>query len=329
MGEPAAKALVTGGAGFIGLHLARALADAGQEVTVVDNLSRGQEDEEFRAFLERGNVHAVRADLTEPSAYAGLERDYDHVYHLAAVNGTRWFYEIPDQVLRVNLLSTIHLLDWFTGSRCGKVLFGSSSEAYAGLAKPLGLPYPTPEEVPLGLDDPYNARWSYGGSKLAGELLVINYARQRRRRATIVRFTNVYGPRMGYDHVIPEFLGRILRREDPFVIHGAQPTRTFCYVEDAVRATRMVMDAAVTDGATLNVGSDQEELPMEELARRMLRLFGGQPRLEARPAPPGSVLRRRPDITRLRKLGYEPRVGLDEGLRRTHAWYAGRPWPAR
>jgi UDP-glucose 4-epimerase/UDP-glucuronate decarboxylase len=204
----------------------------------------------------------------------------------------------------------------------GKALFGSTSETYAGLARALKIPYPTPEDVPLGLADVKNPRWSYGGSKLVGELFFLNYGRMHGKRTVVARFTNVYGPRMGHDHVIPEFLDRILAKQDPFRIVGAEPTRTFCYVEDAVRATRLVMGSAATDHDVVNVGSDQGELTMRSLAETMFRLFGHHPRLDLQPAPKGSVPRRCPDISKLRKLGYEPRVGLEEGLQRTHAWYA-------
>ncbi len=320
------KALVTGGAGFIGFFLAKHLADAGQQVTICDNLFRGKQDGEFKALLERDNVTFVEADLTDAKQLGKLDDDYDHVYHLAAINGTKYFYEIPHTVLRVNTLSTINILDWFAASRCKKILFSSSSETYASLGNAMKLPYPTPEEVPLAVTDIFNPRWSYGGSKLLGELFFANYAKHFKRRMSIVRYTNIYGPRMGYEHVVSEFIVRILRKEDPFRIYGAEPTRTFCYVEDAVRATRAVMESAKADNQVFNIGSDKEELSILDFAKRMFTLFGFHPQIEAHPAPAGSAMRRCPDISKLRKLtGFENEVGLDEGLRRTYAWYKEHP----
>lgn len=313
--------LVTGGAGFIGFFLAKHLADTEQQVTICDNLFRGKEDDEFKRLLERKNVTFVRADLTKPEHLIKLDTHYDHVYHLAAINGTKYFYEIPHTVLRVNTLSAINILDWFVESKSKKILFSSSSETYAGLTNAVPFQYPTPEDVPLGVADLFNPRWSYGGSKLLGELLFANYAKQFKRRMSIVRYTNVYGPRMGHEHVVSEFIGRILRKESPFKIFGAEPTRTFCYVTDAVRATQLVMESEKTDGRVLNIGSDAEELPIIELAKRMFTLFNYHPTVELHPAPLGTAKRRCPNIARLKALGFQNKVKLDDGLRETYAWY--------
>ncbi len=316
------KVLITGGAGFIGFFLAKHLAEQGQNVTICDNLFRGKKDEEFNALLEQPDVRFIQADLTEPDQLGKLETNYDYVYHLAAINGTKYFYEIPHTVLRVNTLSTINILDWFVQSKCKKILFSSSSEAYASLGGSSQLQYPTPEDIPLAVTDIFNPRWSYGGSKLIGELFFVNYARQFRRRMSIVRYTNIYGPRMGYEHVMSEFMMRLLKKESPFKIFGAEPTRTFCYVEDAIRATRLVMESDKTDNQILNIGTDKEEISMLNLARRMFDLFGFHPKVEIHPAPQGSVMRRCPDISKLHRLtGFESKVKLDEGLRQTYAWY--------
>ena len=205
------KALVTGGAGFIGFALARKLVEEDYDVTIVDNLQRGKADATFGVLLERDNVRFVDGDLTERATFDSLETDYRQVYHLAAINGTRHFYQIPHLVLRVNVLATINLLDWFAGSDCKKVVFASSSESYAGTINRFGYTIPTPEDIPLCIDDVMNPRWTYGGSKLVGELFFINYARQYKFDMSIVRYHNIYGERMGYDHVIPEFCQRLIK----------------------------------------------------------------------------------------------------------------------
>lgn len=320
-----ASALVTGGAGFIGFHLAAALSEQGHEVTICDDFSRGRRDEELDALLRRPNVSLIDCDLTSPDAAAGIGGEFDCVYHLAAVNGTRHFYEMPERVLRVNILALVNVLDAWAEGRWDKLLFASSSEVYAGTARTSGVPIPTPEDVPLVLDDLRNPRLSYGASKALGELLIVNYARARGLPYTIVRYHNIYGPRMGDEHVIPQFCERILHREDPFAVHGDGESRAFCYIADAVRATRLLMESPQADGQTVHIGDPTRETPARDLARLMFDLFDFHPRIESRPAPAGSVKRRCPDIGRLTELtGFHPETPLEEGLRETFHWYRQR-----
>lgn len=311
--------LVTGGAGFIGCHLTSDLAADGHRITVADDLSRGSMDDELTALLEEPNVDFVRCDLTDPGSLDGLDA-YDHVYHLAAVQGTANFYDHPKTVIRTNLLSTINVLDWFVESGSSNLLFSSSSETYAGTVNQLGGPLPTPEDVLLSIEDVFNPRWSYGGSKIAGELLVSAYGQSHDLDYVIVRFHNIYGPRMGTNHVVPEFVLRALDGVDPFPVYGGEPTRAFCYVADAIRAVRSLME---TDdwGDVYHVGNDEEEIRIRDLAEAVLTDVGHDAALDVQPAPEGSVMRRCPDISKLRATGYEPAVPLEEGLDRTVDWY--------
>jgi nucleoside-diphosphate-sugar epimerase len=317
-----ARSLVTGGAGFIGFGLARHLADRGHTVEIVDDLSRGKADEEFNALIARPNVKFHRFDMTERAGFSALEGRFDFVYHIAAINGTRFFYEIPDRVLRVNILSTLNLLDWLVDHPCGKALFSSSSEGYSGAVTRFGYPIPTDEAVPLVVADVRNPRISYGGSKIAGELLFFNYARVHGFPVTVIRYHNVYGPRMGYDHVVPEFAVRCFRRIDPFPIYGGDETRAFDYIDDAVRATVAAMECREADGELVHIGNDREEIAMRELALKMIAATGYHANLEVHPAPPGCVKRRCPDTSKLHRLtGFTNTIALDEGLAKTLAWY--------
>lgn len=308
--------------GFIGLNLAALLAQQKHEVFLCDNLFRAKDDdEEATKLLENKNVHFIKADLTNPSEVSKLDK-YDHVYHLAAINGTKYFYEMPQTVLRTNILSCINILDWFSSAKRGKILFSSSSEAYAGTITRFGGKVPTPEDIPLSIDDPYNARWSYGGSKIAGELLFINYARTHKFPMTIIRYHNVYGQRMGFEHVIPQFVERMHKKENPFSIHGSDNTRAFCYVSDAVEATQKCMESKKTDFTTVHIGNSSEEITILELAKKLFKIVGFSPNIKEMPSPDGSVLRRCPDTTKLKELtGYEAKTILDEGLERTFKWY--------
>lgn len=327
------KILITGGAGFIGYYLSRHILGAEKdiELVLVDNLQRGKIDESFKKLLEDKRVKFLTLDLTDLAAYKELGNGYDQVYHLAAVNGTKWFYEMPQETLRINTLSLIYMLEWFRKENSGgKFCFTSSNEAYAGALNAFGkLPIPTPENVPLVIEDTYNPRWSYAATKLVGELFVINYAQKYSLRAVIVRPHNFYGPRAGYDHVIPEFVERISKRADPFPIFGADDTRTFCFIEDAVRAMQMLMDSPKTDGQpieTVHIG-DFEEINTQTLADKLFKISGWKPKnLDIKNSPPGSVKRRLADVSKLQNLtGWKPEVSLEEGLKRTYDWYLAHP----
>lgn len=136
--------LITGGAGFIGFHLADRLSNQGQEVTILDNLSRGEADEDFGKLLRRSNIGFVHGDITDQKTFDRLKGGFDYVYHLAAINGTENFYTIPHEVLRVGTIGTINVLDWFVKQNKGKLLFSSSSEVYAGALKLMGDAFPIP-----------------------------------------------------------------------------------------------------------------------------------------------------------------------------------------
>lgn len=326
------KILITGGSGFIGYHLTNhILNNTEAEIVLADNLQRGKKDADFERLIENPRVKFLNLDLTDPASYEKLGNGYNYVYHLAAVNGTKLFYEIPQEVLRINTLTLVYMLEWFRKSNSeGKFLFTSSCEAYAGALEAFGkLPIPTPENVPLVIADPYNPRSSYDASKLVGEPFVIHYARQYNFRAVIVRPHNFYGPRAGYEHVIPELSLRIAKQEDPFVIYGAAETRTFCYIDDAVRAMAMLMDSLETDGQpieTVHIG-DSLEITMKELAEKMFEVVGWHPKsLDIKPSPAGSVKRRRADISKLQKItDWKPEVSLEEGLKKTYEWYLKNP----
>jgi len=319
-------ALITGGAGFIGLHLARHLS-LEQQVTIADNFQRGKKDREFEELLESKNVSFVKMDITNKNDFSRLEK-YDFVYHLAAINGTPNFYNIPDKVIKVGVVGTLNLLDWFVEKKSGKLLFSSSSEAYAGALKLLGekFPIPTTENVPLVVDDPSNVRWSYGAGKIISEVSIHCYNHLHKIPFTIIRYHNIFGPRMGQEHVIPQFIERILKKENPFKIFGGEETRTFCYVEDAVRATKLVMESEKTNAETINVGRSDGEIKIIDLAKRIFKIADFEPEIQVLPAPKGSVKRRCPDVSKLSKLtGFKPGIGLDEGLKKTFEWYKEHP----
>jgi UDP-glucose 4-epimerase/UDP-glucuronate decarboxylase len=311
------KALVLGGAGFIGVHMTRRLVADGHEVTVVDDFSRGRNDPE----LSELNVPVISGDLTDPRAFDAIPHGWDQVYMLAAVVGVRNVEKDPARVVRTNTLALLNTLDWLQPGE--KLFFASTSEVYAGGVSAGIVPVPTPETVPLMIEDITAPRFAYAGSKLLGEQAVVHMGRAKDIPFVIGRFHNVYGPRMGADHVIPELSLRAIRREDPFKVFGTDQYRAFCYVDDAVEAMIRLMDQAA--GEIVHIGNDSEETNIGDLTKLVLRVADHFPALDVEDAPAGSVARRCPDLARLRALtGFEPVVSLEEGVRRTFEWYRGR-----
>jgi UDP-glucose 4-epimerase/UDP-glucuronate decarboxylase len=311
------KALVLGGAGFIGVHMTRRLVADGHDVTVVDDFSRGRNDPE----LSELNVPVISADLTDPRAFDAIPHGWDQVYMLAAVVGVRNVEKDPARVVRTNTLALLNTLDWLQPGE--KLFFASTSEVYAGGVSAGIVPVPTPETVPLMIEDITAPRFAYAGSKLLGEQAVVHMGRAKDIPFVIGRFHNVYGPRMGADHVIPELSLRAIRREDPFKVFGTDQYRAFCYVDDAVEAMLRLMDRAT--GEIVHIGNDSEETNIGDLTKLVLRVADHFPALDVADAPVGSVARRCPDLARLRALtGFEPVVSLEEGVRRTFEWYRGR-----
>lgn len=323
-----ARILVLGGAGFIGYHLARRLAEEpGHSLTLVDDLSRGRMDAGLAALLARPGVTFVKADLTDPAALTGLPREWEQVYMLAAVVGVRHVEGDPARVLRVNTLATLNLLDWLTPS-AGILFFASTSETYAGGVSGGQLPVPTPEAVPLSVEAIDNPRFAYAVSKILGEAATIHYGKAKGLPFVVGRFHNVYGPRMGADHVVPELCLRALDREDPFRVYGPDQRRAFCHVADAVEAVIRLMAAERAWGQIVNIGNDTEETTVGDLLTLVLKTAGVSPKIQALPAPAGSVARRCPDLSRLRALtGFAPKVSLESGVREAFEWY--RTWRAR
>lgn len=328
--------LITGGAGFIGFALARRLLEAtGDTLVLTDNLQRGRMDQDLMSLLEQhpDRVSFVQKDLTDPAAFGELPGPFDHIYHLAAVNGTKLFYSMPSEVLRINTLSLAYLLEWASKrERKPKICFTSSNEAYAGALAAFGqLPIPTPEAVPLVVSDPYNPRWTYAGTKLIGELFMIHYASTFGIPGVIVRPHNFYGPRAGYDHVIPEWCERVSKRVDPFPLMSPEETRTFCYIDDAVEAMHLLMDSPTTDGSpmeTVHIGNT-DEITIGDLAETFFKIAGWRPgTLDIKPSPPGSVKRRLADISKIKGMvGWTPKTTLPDGLKNTLDWYAAHPKP--
>jgi UDP-glucose 4-epimerase len=315
------RALITGGAGFIGFHLARRLAETGYEVDIVDNLARGAVDSDFSRLLEATSTRLYTVDLLEAGGLASLDRSYTHVVHLAAIVGVRNVVANPVPTLVDNVVIARNVLDWAQANpKLERFLFLSTSEVYGGAQAAGILPIPTPEDILLTLPRLEEARTSYALSKIAGEALC-HYGGVP---FTILRPHNVYGPRMGLDHVVPELLQRAHAAPEggTLEVYSVEHRRTFCFVDDAVEIIRLVLEEPNAAGKTLNLGAADPEVTMGELGERVARTVGKHLDVVALAPTPGSPARRRPDTAAARALtGFEPRVSLDDGLEQTYAWY--------
>lgn len=326
------RVLITGAAGFIGYHLANHLLKiGGYTITLVDDFSRGERDEAFEELLKHPNIIFVEADLSRMESWEALGGGFKYVYHLAAVNGTRRFYEIPHEVLRIDALATLFAVEWMRlHNKEGKLLFTSTCEAYAGAREAFeSLPIPTPENVPLIVPDVLNPRWSYAGSKIIGELFCVHYAKEYGFPMVIVRPHNFYGPREGYEHVLPELILRAIRKEDPFLVFNPEHKRSFLYIDDAVEAMRLVMESPRTDNGIYNIGSPDEHKVLN-IAETLFRLFDWTPKLNLKESHKGSVKRRVPDLAKLeRDIDWRPTTSFDDGVKKQIEWYRMRPEPLK
>jgi dTDP-glucose 4,6-dehydratase/UDP-glucose 4-epimerase len=289
------------------------LVAAGEDVRIIDNGSRGT------AELPP-EVEPLDGDVRDADAVRAACRGVEAVAHLAAVQGTRNFYEIPDVVLDVNLRGALNVAQACADEGVQRLVFSSSSEVY-------GIPteFPTPESAPLVVPDPTNPRWSYGASKIAGELVVVHTARRYGFEYVVLRYHNVYGPAMGWDHVVPQFISRLIHGEEFTVQGDGSQRRTFCYVDDVVAPTATALTAAEAANGTFNIGNPAEEHSIDQLVATLERVSGRRIRPRYVPFEQAGTDRRLPDVSRAeRVLGLRPNVTLEVGLRRTYDWYAPR-----
>lgn len=310
--------LVTGGTGFIGRAVIRALVEWGHRVRVLDDNSRG--NLESLADIRR-DFEFINADIRNGQIVRDACQGIDSVIHLAAVNGTRFFYSIPEVVLDVSTRGIINIIDASLWHGVSELFLASSSEVYHEPPQ-----VPTPELVPMTIPDPYNPRFSYSGGKIISELLTLNYGRKYFRRAVIFRPHNVYGPEMGWEHVIPQFIIRMRRLvpggrgEIKFPIQGSgRETRSFAFIDDFVDGLILLLEKG-KHLEIYNIGTS-EEIQIRNLAKMVSNYFDKNIAVVPGKLASGGTPRRLPDISKITKLGYKPKVSLVEGIAKTCQWY--------
>jgi UDP-glucose 4-epimerase len=320
------KALITGGAGFIGSHLSELLLDDGHEVWVLDDVSTGSSDN-VAHLADRPGFHLVVESVLSPAVVSELVHKCDVVYHLAAAVGVRLIVEQPVHTMVTNVQGTETVLEYC--AKFGKrVLIASSSEVYGDHR----------DERPLREDDRRvygpvtERRWLYADSKAMDEFLALAWHDERDLDCVIARFFNTVGPRQQgqYGMVIPRFVGNALAGEQ-LEIHGdGTQTRSFCHVRDTIRAVRGLMEARQTSGTIFNVGST-ERVRIIDLAQRVLDLTGSSSELQFVPHDEvyglgiEDVLHREPSIERINQaIGWAPERSLDDILEDVLAFERGR-----
>ena len=313
---PGRSALITGGAGFIGSHLAERLLEQGTEVFVLDDLSTGSE-RNVAQLRERRDFHLVVDSVLKSSVVNELVHRCDVVYHLAAAVGVRLIVEQPVHTLVTNIQGTENVLEHC--NRFGKrVLVASTSEVYGDRREPEAL-----SEESRRVYGPTTARrWAYAESKALDEFLALAYHQERGLDCVIVRLFNTVGPRQSgeYGMVIPRFVSAALAGR-PLEIYGdGTQTRCFCHVEDTIRALTTLMDADGVDGDLFNVGST-ERVSIDELARRVLAATGSSSEVAHIPLDEvygqgiDDMLHRQPSIDKITgAVGWSPSRSLDEIL---------------
>lgn len=305
--------LVTGGAGFIGSHLCLRLFDEGHHVICLDNYFTGRLEnfgQRYDELILSGHFEFLRHDIIEP-----IVVEVDRIFHLACPASPVYYQYNPVKTIKTNVIGTYHMLGLAKRVRA-RLLQASTSEVY-------GDPqiHPQPETY-WGHVNPIGIRSCYDEGKRVAEALMMDYYRQHKVDIRIARIFNTYGPHMAINdgRVMSNFICQALRGE-PITMYGdGTQTRSFCYVSDLVDGLCALMDSDFTE--PVNLGNDKE-ITMLELVEAIGKVVDKSLTVEHQPLPADDPMRRRPDLTRARKiLGYEPRVPLDQGVRETVHYFA-------
>jgi UDP-glucose 4-epimerase len=312
-----ARIVILGAAGFIGFHLANRLVESGQNVVGVDNFLRGKNDELQTKLCSMKNYKFVNLDLSVESEYYGLFQQGDLVYNCAALNGTQNFYSSPLSVIANSAIPAIYAAKYAALAKVDRYTYFGSSESYAG-GLALGLiPIPTPEKIPLALPDVSEVRWSYATSKTMGEVAAFAAKKEFGLHIQILRIHNIYGPRMGDKHVIPDLIEKF--RGNDFSVHGVHETRSFFYVEDLID---VLLSLSIMDSVPeiLNIGS-MSEMRIGDLAILIAKLMNASGDIVPVEGFSGSVLRRCPDTSLLNSIVDFTETPIETGLSKTIDWY--------
>jgi UDP-glucose 4-epimerase len=303
--------LVTGGAGFIGSHIAQALLERGDQVRILDNFSTG-----FRRNVEvlRGDLELMEGDVTDPAAVKRAVQGVEVIFHQAALASVPRSLERPLETHAACVTGTLTVLDQARQAGVRRVVYAASSSAYGDQ------PYSSKREsdIPAPLSP-------YAAAKLAGEFYCQAFWHSYRLETVGIRYFNVFGPRQdpngAYAAVIPCFMSRLLAGSPPVVFGDGEQTRDFTYVANVVHGNLLAAEARGVEGRVLNVANGKST-SLLELLDKLQAVLGTRVRAEFAPPRTGDVRDSLADITEARRLlGYEPIVDFEEGLRRSISYY--------
>lgn len=316
------KVLVLGGAGFIGSEIVRILTNRkGYKITVGDNLLHGDYKNQLRDYFRENDINFIHQDFTIPSTFEILDDDYDDVYMLASMIGVNNTLENPHEIIRVNTALIFNTIEWLKDTKVKNVLFTSTSECYSGTIDTFGYKIPTDESVPLCITDIGHPRYTYSVTKMLGESGFINYGKVFGFNVKIIRYNNIFGPNMGFGHILPHLVERFMINEHPFTIYGWNQTRAFCDVYDGAMGTILAMESENAKNETYHIGSD-DEITIEEFVREVGKFFNYKGEYLLGETYPGSVDRRCPDLTKAKSmLGYEITKNWKVTLKESIKWY--------
>jgi dTDP-glucose 4,6-dehydratase len=303
------RIVITGAAGFIGSHLSEALLNAGHSVVGIDNLLTG--DVANIAHLAGRDFQFIKHDVTN---YIYVEGHVDRVLHWASPASPIDYLELPIPTLKVGALGT-HKALGLAKAKGARFVLASTSEVYGD---PLEHPQ---KETYWGNVNPIGPRGVYDEAKRFAEAMTVAYHRYHGVDTKIVRIFNTYGPRMRVNdgRAVPAFIGQALRHEDVPVFGDGSQTRSFTYISDLVRGIVALMESPVNE--PVNIGNPHE-MTIADMARLIIKMTGSKSQLAFKPLPTDDPKVRQPDITRARTLlGWEPKVGLEEGLGATIAYF--------
>ena len=308
------RILVTGGAGFLGSHLCEKLLRGGHDVLCVDNFFTGSKDN-VAHLMPNPRFEVMRHDITFP-----LYVEVDEIYNLACPASPVHYQFDPVQTTKVSVIGTINMLG--LAKRVGaRILQASTSEIYGDPTV-----HPQPETY-RGNVNPLGPRACYDEGKRCAETLCFDYARQHRVKIRVVRIFNTYGPRLHPcdGRVVSNFIIQALRDQDLTIYGDGSQTRAFCYVDDLIDGFTAMMAAEDDLTGPVNLGNPHE-ISVLTLAERIVALTGSRSGIVRRPLPQDDPVQRCPDITRAKQLlGWAPKIGLDEGLRRTISYFLSQP----
>jgi nucleoside-diphosphate-sugar epimerase len=313
------KYFVTGGAGFLGAAIIDILIKNNLEVVCYDNSSRGS-----KAKLKNNikNIEFIEGDIRDEEKVVNSSKECDAIIHLAFINGTEYFYKMPHLVLDVGIKGIQNVLSASKKNKIEELIVASSSEVYQSPSI-----IPTPENIPLIVPDVFNPRYSYGSAKIMSEILCI-HSENIFKRMMIFRPHNVYGPDMGNEHVIPQFINRmdsLIKKNKKVsninfqILGDGSQTRSFNYVDDFANGVL----AIIKNGEHNNIYhiGDDREFYIKEVVEMIAAIMGVSVNIISGTAPKGETKRRCPDITKIKKLAYSPKVNLEDGLKSTIEWY--------